>query len=75
MTEKSILCLIYSRTTAETLILEHMELDSAFLYEKFNHKKPVFVYQYPLFNNTPNNPHNSSLPKGKFYGTRQAGFI
>ena len=54
--------------------IEHFDINSAYLHEKYEHDKPIYVKQMPKFDGTFR--HNSTYGrlKGNLYGSPAAGY-
>lgn len=75
MADKTTVRLLFA-TASHRLHIEHIEIEAAYLHDKFAHngRKPLYVRQYPRFDGSLKHPCRAGRLEKNLYGTPSAGY-
>lgn len=74
MADKSSVRLLLALNAAGNLKCEHLYITSAYIHEKYQHSKPVYVKQHPRFNGKLKHMGSGGLLVKNLYGTPSGGY-
>lgn len=72
MADKTTIRLLFALAAANGLHMEHLDITWAYLHEKYEHDKPVYIWQPPRFDGSYKHPVAAGRLFGIIYGTPPA---
>ena len=75
MDDKTAVRLLFAIAATYKLPLEHLDIEGAYLHERFKHSRPVYVKQLARFNGALKHRGEFGQLIGNLYGGKNAGFL
>lgn len=75
MAEKTTVRLLLALAALQKWKMKHLEIQSAYFYERYKHDRPVYIMQHPRFDSSFAHLDHTSVLLRNLYGTLLAGNI